>query len=254
MFAVPQARVLIDGRVPFYGPAHINRINLAFASPPHLRALLDRYRVDTIVARITSKAQHVMLTSVLSQPDFAMVTLEDAFCVFLRDGAALTGGGKPQPLTLNPSYEPGWLLDADAATERAIASELARLPVHENTLGYRGWVEGVLALKPFMRAGRDNGLRSPVGSDEVAIFRRAEARLAHAASAAQHVPVAHAYHALVAAALCHLDAAEHALALARAEGEAVRAFLARARALPQAKTDPWLAALSDGLQSPPRCP
>ncbi|MFI5309138.1 MAG: hypothetical protein ACHQ53_17410, partial [Polyangiales bacterium] len=234
---------------------------------------LDRYRVDTIVARITSKAQHVMLTSVLSQPDFAMVTLEDAFCVFLRDDAALTGGGKPQPLRLSPSYEPGWLLDADAATERAIASELARLPVHENTLGYRGWVEGVLELKPFMRAGRDNGLRSPVDPGEVAIFRRAEARLARAASAAQHVPVAHAYHALVAAALCHLDAAERALALARAEGEsretllgaqevalrrgqrdAVRAFLARAHALPQARTDPWLAALSDGLRSPPRCP
>jgi len=273
MFAVPDARFLIDGRIPFYGPAHVARLNLAFASPPHLRALVDRDHVDTIVARITSKAQSVMLSSLLQAPDFTLVTLEDAHCVFLRDGAALVSAAKPQPLALQPTYEPGWLLHADSAAQAAILAELARLPAHENTEGYRGWVQSVLALEPFMREGRESGLRPPENATEVAVFRTAEARLARAASAAQFVPVVHAYHALVAAALCDLDRAEGALALARIEGDSretllgaqevalrrgrlddVRAFLTRAESMPQAKTDVWLAALREGLRSPPRCP
>jgi len=240
MFAVPDAHFMIDGRVPFYGPAHVGRINLAFASPPHLRALVDHDRVDTIVARITSKAQHVMLSTLLQAPDFTLVTLEDAHCVFVRDVAVMASGDKPQRLALQPTYEPGWLLHADSAGKAAILAELARLPAHENTQGYRGWVQSVIALEPFMRPGQDSGLRPPGDAAEVAVFRVAEAGLGRAARAAQFVPVVHAYHALVAAALCHLDD--------------VRAFLARAESMPQAKADVWLAALREGLRVPPRCP
>jgi hypothetical protein len=87
------------------------------------------------------------------------------------------------------------------------------------------------------------------------------------------VPIVHAYHALVCAALCDLDGAERALREARWEGDSretllgaqelalrrgdrdeVAQFLARAEQMPGAVDDPWLHALRDGLRTPPHCP
>jgi hypothetical protein len=146
------------------------------------------------------------------------------------------------------------------------------LPPHENTRGYAGWVRAVLALQPLLRSGRDNGLRPAVSDAERAVLERAQRWLARAAKGAEGVPIVHAYHALVAAARCDLDAAQHAIEQARWEGESretllgaqeialrrgqlesVRDFLRRAAAMPGAATDPWLNALGESLRAPPRC-
>jgi hypothetical protein len=86
------------------------------------------------------------------------------------------------------------------------------------------------------------------------------------------VPSVSAYHALLAIAACQLEEARAVLSRARAEGDArelalgaqelalrdghfkqVREFLTRARALPAAAGDAWLAALQAALESPPLC-
>jgi hypothetical protein len=272
MFAVPQARFLIDGRVPFFGPEHLQRVNQAYASPDHLSALLQQYRVDTVVVRHTFKPQHLLLQSMQSRPDWVLVFVEDRYAVFVRRDLVLRGGAQPRAIGLLPGYEPEWLLSADAVTERAILAELDRLPAYQNTQGYRGWVRGVLGLKPLRRDGGDSGLRAPVSASETAKLREVARWLARAARGGEGVPVVSAYHALVAAALCDLDTAERALGDARWEGDSretllgaqeialrrgrkaeVRDFLRRAKAMPRARTDAWLAALRKELAAPPLC-
>jgi hypothetical protein len=273
MFAVPQARFLVDGRIPFYGPEHIARVRLAFASPWRLTQLLAQYGVDTVVVRHTFKPQRTLLDGMRARSGWTLVAIEDRYSVFVRDDIALVAGARPRALALQPSYEPGWLLDADAAHERAILASLAQIEPHENNRGYRGWIRGVLALKKLRREGGNNGFRPPANAAEVATLQQVMPWLERAAKGAEGVPVVHAYHALVAAALCDLDAAETALALARWEGESretllgaqeialrrgeqqeLREFLQRASAMPGAANDGWLAALRQGLVSGPRCP
>jgi hypothetical protein len=97
--------------------------------------------------------------------------------------------------------------------------------------------------------------------------------LARAAAGAEGVPIVHAYHALVCAALCDVECAERALHEARWEGDSretllgaqeialrrgqndeVAQFLARAEHMPGASGDAWLTALREGLSTPPHCP
>jgi hypothetical protein len=44
------------------------------------------------------------------------------------------------------------------------------------------------------------------------------------------------------------------IALRRGQNDEVAQFLARAEQMPGAAGDAWLAALRDGLRTPPRCP
>jgi hypothetical protein len=272
MFAVPRARFLVDGRVPFYGPAHIRHVRRAFGGDAALSAVLERYRVDTVVVRHTFAPQRQLFRNMHGRAGWVLVAIEDRYSLFVRAEMPLRNGARPRRIELQPGYEPEWLLAADPAGGRAIVAALAQLPVHENTRGYAGWIRAVLELEPLLRQGRDNGLRPAANAAERDVLERAQRWLGRAAKGAEGVPIVHAYHALVAAARCDLDVAERALEQARWEGdsretllgaqeialrrgrvEEVRDFLARASAMPNAAGDPWLAALREGLRSPPRC-
>jgi hypothetical protein len=154
-----------------------------------------------------------------------------------------------------------------------IEAALRALPQSENNRGYRGWVRAMLSIKPLRRMGEGNGLRAPASDAETAIMRQARDWLERAAEGAEGVPIVHAYHALVCAALCDVECAEHALQEARWEGDSretllgaqelalrrgqqseVAEFLARAEQMPGAAGDGWLAALREGLHTPPHCP
>jgi hypothetical protein len=272
MFAVPRARFLVDGRIPFYGPEHIQHVRRAFGDEAALSALLERYRVDTVVVRHTFAPQRRLFGHMHGRAGWLLASIEDRYSLFVRAEVALRDGARPRAVELQPGYEPEWLLAADAARAQAIAAALARLPAHENTRGYAGWVRAVLALKPLLRSGRDNGLRPAESDAERVVLQRAQRWLARAAKGAEGVPIVHAYHALVAATRCDLDAAQHAIEQARWEGESretllgaqeialrrgqlepVHDFLQRAAAMPGAATDPWLKSLRESLRSPPRC-
>jgi hypothetical protein len=272
MFAAPRARFLVDGRIPFYGPEHIRRVRRGFGDERALRELLEQYRIDTVVVRHTFAPQRRLFRNMHGRAGWALVAIEDRYSLFVRADVPLTSGALPAALPLQPGYEPDWLIAADTGTRRAIHAALARLPQHENTHGYAGWVRAVLELAPLLRKGKDNGLLPARSAADRAVLERAQRLLARAAEGAEGVPIVHAYHALVAAARCDLDAAERALEHARWEGESretllgaqeialrrgrvedVRAFLQRAASVPGAASDVWLAALRDGVRAPPRC-
>jgi hypothetical protein len=273
MHAVPRARFLADGRIPFYGAAHIARLRRALDDEAELRALLAEFRVDTVVVRHTDEQHRRFFAHMQRAPGFVRVAIEDQFSLFMRADVRLRDGSVPRALPPLGLYEIDWLVAASLAERARIHAALARLPNHSNTRGYRGWVEGVLALEPFLRAGMTAGVRPARDAREAALLARIQAQLARAAEGAKGVPVVHAYLALVALARCDLSVARRELEEARFEAdsretllgaqelalregrsEEVRAFLAQAERMPEAKDDAWLAALREALQAPPRCP
>lgn len=273
MFAAPQARFLVDGRIAFYGPEHVHRVRRSFADLAAFDRLLADFDVDTVVVRHTFEPQRLLRASLPARPDWALVSVEDRYAVFVRRDLQLRGGRDLRPISLQPGYELEWLVTADAQRERAILGELARLPEHDNRRGYAGWVRAVLALKPWLRAGGHDGLRVPESAAGFAALERAQRWLERASIGAKGVPIVHAYHGLVAATRCDFGTAERAFAQARWEGEsrqtllgvqeiavrrgdhaAVRRFLQHAASLPDAAGDVWLAALRGSLRAPPRCP
>jgi hypothetical protein len=272
MFSLPQAKFLIDGRTPFYGPAHVRRVQRAWGSPSELRELLDATGTDVVVAQPNVTEQQPALRALLGFEDFSLVLIEDAHCVFARRSERRSQLLASATLrVLRPGYAADWLLAADADTT-AIARELERLGQHPNLRAYRAWVLGMLAARPLARAEGRAGFAAARDSAQRASLARALALVREADDRLRIVPSVSAYHALLASAACQLDEARAVLSRAQAESEArelalgaeelalrdgdvarVRAFLARARALPAAAGDVWLAALQSELESAPPC-
>jgi hypothetical protein len=272
LFGAPNATVLLDGRVPFYGPEHVLRVERAFAGEPALGALLERHRVDTVVVR-HSFAKHARLHAAMrARRDWVLAAVEDEHSLFVRADVQLRDGSHPRALALEPGYSVDWLLHADRAREQAILGELARLPHHDNVRGYAGWVRAIFALRALCRADCRAGLRPPRDLGERALLREVRGLLERSARGTEGVPIISAYLAMVDADDCQLDAAEQALEEARREGESretlivahevalrrgetaqVGEFVRQARALPGMAADPWLAALDLARGSPPRC-
>jgi hypothetical protein len=273
LFGAPNARVVIDGRVPFYGPEHVLAVERMFGGEPALRALLERFAVNAVVLRHSFAAHARAHAAMRARDDWRLVAVEDEHSLFVRADQRLRDGSRPRALALEPGYQTDWLLRAGGEEARAILDELRRLPAHANTLGYSHWVRGMLALRELCRADCAAGLRAPADAAERALLARVQGWLARSARGTEGVPVVSAYLALVAADACALDAAEQALEDARREGESretllvaqeialrrnqsegVRAFVRQAHTLPGLADDPWLAALAQNLANPPRCP
>jgi hypothetical protein len=272
LFGAPNAKVLLDGRVPFYGVEHVQRVQRAWSGEPALGELLARYRVDSVVLRHSFAAHARIHRAMRARPDFTLVAIEDEHSLFVRSTVQLRDGSHPRPLALEPGYEVDWLRRADGARAQAILHELARLPRNDNVRGYEGWVRSQLALRPLCRAGCNAGLRAPRDAAERELLRQVQGWLARSARGTEGVPAISAYLALVATDRCELDTAERALEDARREGESrdtllvtqeialrrgevssVNAFLKQAAALPGMAADPWLAALREEVGAPPRC-
>ena len=269
MFSLPQARFLLDGRAPFYGPEHITRVQRAWGSPRELRALLDATDTDVVVAQPALKEQQPALHSLLAAPDFRLVAIEAEHCVFAR-----VRGQKMEALalrSLRPGYDTGWLTAA-TLEPASVLHELSLLPNHPNVLPYAAWVRAVLTLRPFLREGGSAGVTPPRTERERALLTAALADLRASHAALPLVQTVGAYHGLVASALCKLDEARSALAatdelgpvretllgaqeLALREGrtQEVREFLEQASALPGAQRGAWLGALRAELEQPARC-
>ena len=272
MFSLPQARFLIDGRAPFYGPAHLRRVQHAWASSTQLRALLDSTRTDVVVVRMTVTELQPALAALRHFPDFRLVSIEAEHCVFARVATETLPCTSATALhTLQPNYEPSWLLapDLDVA---AVHAELARLPAHPNVHAYREWVEGMLALRSLLPDLGTRGLVMPQTPAEHTQLRAALPRLRASDRELGSVQTVTLYHALASLAECQLDEAREAfdraqqtgpvrelilgeqeLALQRGDRPQVREFLSRARALPAAHDDAWLASLQARLDARAPC-
>jgi hypothetical protein len=275
MFAAPNCRFAIDGRVPFYGPEHVTRIMHAFAERDVFTILTHELAIDTVIAAHSTSGEQQLTSFVAGQPAWSLVAIEDLHATYVQPGALdLAGMRRFPPLrALEPGYDLGWMLSASeqrSAEARRELTILARLP---GTSGYRGWVEGVLLLAPLRRGGASDGFRWPRNASDWDLYMRARPLIAAAAEHAPHVPSVLSLHAAISAVFCDFEQAERAverataqevsrepllatqeIALRRGRREDVRRVVMAARALPRGLDDPWLAELESGLSDPPSCP
>lgn len=275
MFAAPRSRFAIDGRVPFYGPDHVQRMQTAFADRGAFLDLTRTLGVDVVIASHTVIGEQQVRSYVARDPAWSLVMIEDLHATYVRTGALDEAGAAafPRLQQLQPDYDMGWILSAATEHNDALSQELARLRREPGTSGYLGWVEGILALAPLRRGGASDGFRWPRDERDWALYRRAQPSIAEAALHVADVPVVMALHAALSAVFCDFAtatrAAERALGdrpsrepllaaqeikLRQGDTDEVRQVVTAARALPEGARDPWLAELASGLERAPACP
>lgn len=271
MWGAPNAHVLLDGRVPFYGPEYIGATMTGWANPSALRQLIARSGTNAVIVQPLVTEHQAALDTMLHAPEFALTVIENKHVLFAKRGSTRTGAEGAEFQALQPGYTAPWLL-APNADLAAIRSELAKLRGEPNVRAYVAWVDALLALRPLARSAGEAGFKAPETPTERAAVRGALAKLRPLREVLDEVPILTAYHALTAVLACELDEADgvldaireedrsretvlaaQELAVRRGERDEVRAFLAQARAMPEAKGDVWLAALEAALDGPPLC-
>jgi hypothetical protein len=272
MFASPSSRFLIDGRVPFYGPAHVREVGRALTVPEALAPALERYRVDAVVLEFASSETQVALHTLPTVQGYYPVAIEDDHVLFL---AGLPGRERLIErhvfAALPPTLDPAPLLRPDAPVTTMV-DELGRLEDDPRARAISSWYRGILGLRTLSR-GPGAGFRVPDGPAERQIADAAADDLARAAAHYPKVPGVHAYRALAAVAACRPDEvsaaaraarleggnresifAEVEMALRSGDGAPAQELLRAAQADPRAAGDPWLAGLSADLEAGVRCP
>ncbi len=273
MYAAPNSRLVLDGRVPFYGPEWVERVIHAFEDVRAFEALTRELDVNTVITNHAATGEHAVSAFVAGRPGWSLVMIEDLHATYVRDDVLASAGLFPPLHALQPSYSLSWILDADAVQQSRMREELARLARSEGTSAYRSWVLGALTLAPLKRGRGSDGFRWPRNVSEWQVYREGYSLISRAAEQVRDVPVVSALHAALAATFCDFHSAELSLSKALAEGatrepllasqelalrrgrvDEVRRVVEAARALPQGQRDPWLAELSAGLTQPPTCP
>lgn len=270
MFAAPNAKLLIDGRVPFYGPEMIARVLQGFANPGVFGLLLSEYDINTVVLDSTRK-DHVPATEHMRQrEDWALAFVEDGHSLYVRRDASET----LEPFDIiAPGYRLGRLLDS-AVDEDAVRAEVGRIGAQLNTATIHAWHEGLAMLRPLAREGNRAGVRKHRTAEEQ---RRARAAYNRLSLVARHLPgftTIELYRAIAASAACDESEAREALArathreqtrgtslagieLALRSGDATEravavAHLERLQLHPESRDDPWVAAIANDVDV--RCP
>jgi hypothetical protein len=270
MFAAPSAKLLIDGRVPFYGPDMIRRVAQSFADQAGFARQLAAYDVNTVVIDHT-RADHIAATDYLSaQDDWGLVFVEDGHSLFVRTDAMI--GIEPFRI-LAAGYRTGGLLDARFA-DAEIREEATRLNAKANTTVMQAWHQGIELLRPLARDGSRAGIRKYATAGEQRIARASYARLSFAAQSFPGFTTIELYRAMAALAACDLPEARAALGRAMyggqtretslvslelslrsgddAEGARARTHLGRLLDAADSRLDPWVRAIAADLRV--RCP
>ncbi len=270
MFAVPSGRLLIDGRVPFYGPEMIQRVARSFTSAQLLAELLREYAVNTVVADNTRSDHVVAIEYLSSRQDWALAFVEDGHSLFVRRSAAPT----LTPFEIvGAGYRTGRLLDP-RIDDAQVKSEVERLGSQINTNSIHAWHQGLELLRPLARDSDRAGIRRYRGPDEQARAREAYARLSVPAATYPGFTTIELYRAMAALSACDIPAAREALGRAvyagqtretslvalelslRAGGASQRseavAHLEHLRAQPETRVDPWVEAIGRDIDV--RCP
>lgn len=270
MFAVPGGRLLVDGRVPFYGAEMIRQVARSFADAERFETMLADYDVNTVVVDNT-RADHVAATEHLDlRDDWALVFVEDGHSTFVREDVL----GHAEPfVVVGPGYRTGRLLDPNL-DEPVVSREVGRLGTQQNTQTIHAWHEGLLLLRPLAREGDRAGLRPSRTPDDRARARDAYARLSVAAEALPGFTSIELHRAMAALSACDVERARVAHARAevggRTRGTALVALelalrsgdpadrsravaeLERLQRQPETRDDPWVRAIARELDV--RCP
>jgi len=215
MFAVPEAKFLIDGRVPFYGPEFIRRVTNSFSDPAALNALVSEYGVDTIVLDHVRADQSAAVEYLSRSRDWVLGQVQDRHSLFVRPERA------PSMLPLQvigAGYRVGRLLDSDIS-DAQIEAEIRRISPHQSSDAIRGWARGLRALRPLARDGARAGIRMARTDAERDAAREAYRHLSEAAAVYPGFTSIELYRAMAALAACDESAAREALAWAAYSGE-----------------------------------
>jgi hypothetical protein len=274
MWEAPHARFVIDGRVPFYGPEHVNAIGVAFGDTAVFDAIARRADLNAVVLKHTLRSEQKLLAHLSARPGWNLVLIDDDYALYVRNDLA-TASGYRTLSTLEPSYQPRWIFAATTARRAAIARELATLADVPTARSFVNFVRAGLDLAPFARDGGHSGLRMPADAADWSVFRRAEARLRALSPDAHDLAAVAALHAVVLATLCEPERAEEVLArsaefhlepsrettlagqeiaIRRGERAAVRQLVDAGLRMPEGRGDTWLLALRDATEHPPACP
>jgi hypothetical protein len=270
MFAVPDGRFLVDGRVPFYGPEFIRKVTNSFSDPAALSELLEGHQVDTVVVDHTRGGQAAAVMHLWRSPEWQLGQVQDRQSLFVRRGRApsLT------PLRIvGPGYRVGRLLDAEVS-DADIEAEARWVGEHRNSKAIQGWIQGLRALRPLARDGARAGVRLFRTDGEREAARRAYRSLSVAAEIYRGFSTIELHRAMAAMAACDESEAREALDWAaysgktretslvelelalRTGGESQRAAARRhvdkLAAQPETASDPWVAAIAGDLEA--RCP
>ncbi len=270
MFAVPDGRFLVDGRVPFYGPEFIRKVTNSFSDPVALSALLRAYDVNAVVVDHTRAGQTAAVEHLWRSPDWWLAQVQDRQSLFVRRGSAPS----LVPLrVLGPGYRVGRLLDPDVS-DSEIEAEARSVGHHQNSKAIQGWIRGLRSLRPLARDRERAGVRMYRTDDEREAARWAYRSLSEAAGIYPGFTSIELYRAMAAMAACDESHAREALGRAAYSGEtrdtslaalelalrtgddseraAAKARLERLSTRPESAGDPWVAAISRDLEN--RCP
>ena len=270
MFAAPSAKLLVDGRVPFYGPEMIREVGRAFADKALFAEELDRYDVNTVVIDHT-RSDHIAATDhLVESDDWGLVFVENGHSLFVRHDALR---GLAPFRVIAPGYRVGGLLDV-RFEDAEIRAEATRLSAKPNTTVMQAWHQGIELLRPLARDGARAGIRKYASGGEQRIARASYGRLTIAAQAFPGFTEIELYRAMAALAACDIPQAREALGRATfagqtrgtslaalelslragddAERSAAIAHLQRLLDDPHSRLDPWVRAIAADVGT--RCP
>jgi len=209
--AARDARFFADGRVPFFGPAHLDALARAFATADELRRTLDASATDLVVLQPTLAPHQTALRALRATAAFQLVMVEDHHAAFARVTQQRAAWLRRAALrALPPGYEPAALL-SEGVDVTAVRSDLAKLAAAPNRVAHQAFTSALLDLRPLARAHGRAGFSPPADGTERALVRDALARLRRADELLEVVPTVTAYHALLAAVGCELSEAQQAL-------------------------------------------
>jgi hypothetical protein len=110
LFATPSAKVVVDGRVPFYGAEHIMLISGAFADENVFRDIVRAFDVNAVIAGFAFSDDRT-LAEFAPRLGFSLRMVEDLHALYTSDGQ-FSPDAPPPVQALRPSYAIQWILDA----------------------------------------------------------------------------------------------------------------------------------------------
>lgn len=209
-FAVPESKVLIDGRQSVYPLEVLQRVSGDLTAPERLLSLVKEKGVDAIVLRHNRPEHAASIAMLEKHPGFGLATIGDRHLLFVRD--------LPRKQSIEV-LEPNLAIRTIERAERGRARmELARIGRGPGAEAYLGFQQALLRLSPYLRGGGNDGLLPATDAAARESYRRALKELAPALERNQNLLTAQILAAMIYIRLCRLSDAERALQLAQAEG------------------------------------
>ena len=261
-FAVPDSKVLVDGRQAIYPLDVLQRAGAALKDPRDLFALVEQKRGDAIVLRHNRPTHAASIAALVRDPRFGVASIGDRHVLFVRD--------LPSAQTIRVVW-PNLALRTFSGAQRARARhELSTIDAVPGAAAYVGFQRALLRLSQDLRGGGADGLSPSRDEATRQRYGTALADLAPGLHVHENLPTVQLLAALLRARLCQVDAAERSLRIAREEGDnrhtvAIGIELAIARGQTQqarqmlsdleqsARGDGWLQAMGRELEAGSPC-